>query len=59
MWSELTRLMQDAGYDLSKFSGRQSPGSEVFSRFQGGKLVALSGVGFNAAKNRAMVTVQS
>jgi hypothetical protein len=26
-WEELTRMMRDAGYDLSKFSGRQSPGS--------------------------------
>lgn len=58
-WAELTRLMQAAGYDLSKFAGRQSPGSEVFSQFRGGRLVALSAVGFNAAKDRAMVTVQS
>ena len=57
-WAELTRMMQDAGYDLSKFSGRQSPGAEVFSRLKGGRLVPLSAVGFDAAKTRAMVTVQ-
>jgi hypothetical protein len=57
-WAELTRMMQDAGYDLSTFSGRQSPGTEVFSRLQGGRLVALSAVGFDATKIRAMVTVQ-
>lgn len=57
-WAELTRMMQDAGYDLSKFSGRQSPGAEVFSSLKGGRLVALSAVGFNASKNRAMVSVQ-
>jgi hypothetical protein len=50
--------MQEAGYDLSKFSGRQSPGAEVFSRLMGGRLVALSAVGFDATKTRAMVTVQ-
>jgi len=43
---------------LSKFSGRQSPGAEVFSRLKGGRLVALSAVGFDATKTRAMVTVQ-
>ena len=57
-WAELTRLMQEAGYDLSKFSGRQSPGAEVFSRLKGGTLLALSAVGFDATKTRAMVTVQ-
>jgi hypothetical protein len=57
-WGELTRMMQLAGYDLSNFSGRQSPGAEVFSRLKGGRLVALSAVGFNAEKTRAMVTVQ-
>jgi hypothetical protein len=41
-WEALTRMMRDAGYDLSKFSGRQSPGAEKFSRLQGGRLVALS-----------------
>lgn len=51
-WSELTRMMRSAGYDLSKLSGRQSPGAEVFSRLKGGGLVALSAVGFDAAKNR-------
>ena len=50
--------MQKAGYDLSKFSGKHSPGSEVFARFPGGILLALSVVGFNAEKTRAMVTVQ-
>jgi hypothetical protein len=57
-WAELTKMMRDAGYDLSKFSGRQSPGAEVFSRLKGGRLVALSAVGFDAARTRAMVTVQ-
>jgi hypothetical protein len=57
-WAALTKMMQDAGYDLSKFSGRQSPGAEVFARLKGGRLVALSAVGFDAAKTRAMVTVQ-
>lgn len=57
-WVDLTRMMQNAGYDLSTFSGRQSPGAEVFSRLKGGRLVALSAVGFNDAKTRAMVTVQ-
>lgn len=57
-WAELTRMMRDAGYDLSKFSGRQSPGAEVFSRLKGGRLMALSAVGFDATKTRAMVTVQ-
>ena len=57
-WAELTKMMRDAGYNLSKFSGRQSPGAEVFSRLKGGRLVALSAVGFDAAKTRAMVTVQ-
>jgi hypothetical protein len=57
-WAELTKMMRDAGYDLSKFSGRQSPGAEVFSRLKGARLVALSAVGFDPAKTRAMVTVQ-
>jgi hypothetical protein len=30
----------------------------VFSRLKGGRLVALSAVGFDATKTRAMVTVQ-
>jgi hypothetical protein len=34
------------------------PGAEVFSGLKGGRLVALSAVGFDAAKTRAMVTVQ-
>jgi hypothetical protein len=57
-WAELTRMIQNAGYDLSKVSGRQSPGAEVLSGLKGGRLVVLSAVGFNAAKTRAMVTVQ-
>lgn len=57
-WADLTRMMQEAGYDVSKFSGRQSPGAEVFSRLKGGRLVALSAVGFDATKTRAMVTMQ-
>lgn len=57
-WAALTRMMQDAGYDLNKFSGQNAPGSEVFSRLRGGRLVALSAVGFDSARTRAMVTVQ-
>ncbi len=57
-WTVLTRMMQDAGYDLTKFSGQNAPGSEVFSRLRGGRLVALSAVGFDSARTRAMVTVQ-
>ena len=57
-WAELARMMRDAGYDLSKFSGRQPPGAEVFSRLKAGRLVALSAVGFDATKSRVMVTVQ-
>jgi len=55
--AELRTLMQEAGYDLTKFSGQQSPGAEVFARFPGGRLVAFSAVGFNATKSRAMLTV--
>ncbi len=55
---DLTRLMQQAGYDLSKLSGRQAAGSEVFSRLPGGRLVALSAVGFDITKTRAMLAIQ-
>jgi hypothetical protein len=48
--TSLTRMMQDAGYDLTKFSGQNAPGSEVFSRLRGGRLVALSAVGFDTAR---------
>ena len=54
----LRALMQEAGYDLSKFSGEQSPGAEVFARYPGGRLFALSAVGFNVERTRAMVTFQ-
>jgi hypothetical protein len=55
----LRRQMQAAGYDLSRSSGWQSPGAEVFARLAGGMLVTLSAVGFNTEKTRAMVTVQT
>jgi hypothetical protein len=55
--AELRTSMQTAGYDLTRFSGKQSPGAEVFARFPGGRLVAFSAVGFNATKNQAMLTV--
>ena len=55
--AELRKLMQDAGY--SKLSPRSNaPGSKVFGRFPGGRLIALSAVGFNADRTRAVVTVQ-
>lgn len=55
--AQLRKLMQDAGY--SKLSPRSNaPGSEVFVRFPGGRLIALSAVGFNADRTRAVVTVQ-
>jgi hypothetical protein len=50
--------MRGAGYELGKFSGQQSPGSEVFRSFPGGRLLAFSAVGFDERKTRAMVTVQ-
>jgi hypothetical protein len=56
--AELRSLMRSAGYDLSRFSGQQSPGAEVFRGLPGGRLVALSAVGFDAQKTRAMVTLQ-
>lgn len=56
--ADLRSMMRKAGYDLSKFSGQQSPGTEVFRHFPGGRLVAFSVVGFNEQKTRAMVTVQ-
>ena len=56
--ADLRSLMRNAGYDLSKFSGQQSPGAQVFRGFPGGRLVALSAVGFDEQKTRAMVTVQ-
>jgi hypothetical protein len=56
--AHLRSLMRNTGYDLSKFSGQQSPGAQVFRSFLGGRLVAFSAVGFNEKKTRAMVTVQ-
>ena len=56
--ADLRSLMRNAGYDLSKFSGQQSPGAQVFRGFPGGRLVAFSAVGFDEQKTRAMVTVQ-
>ena len=54
--AQLRQLMRDAGY--SKPSGSNAPGADVFARFPGGRLVAVSAVGFNAQKSRAMVAVQ-
>ena len=56
--AHLRSLMRNAGYDVSKFSGQQSPGAQVFRSFPGGRLVAFSAVGFDERKTRAMVTVQ-
>jgi hypothetical protein len=56
-WSSLSRMMQDAGYDLSTFSGGQSPGRAQFRSLRGGRLVAVSAVGFDASRTRAMVSV--
>jgi hypothetical protein len=56
--ADLRSLMRGAGYDLSKFSGQQSPGAQVFRGFPGGRLVAFSAVGFDEEKTRGMVTVQ-
>jgi hypothetical protein len=56
--ADLRTLMRNAGYDLSKHSGQQSPGAQVFRSFPGGRLVAFSAVGFDEQKTRAMVTVQ-
>lgn len=56
--ADLRSLMRRAGYDLSKFSGEQSPGRQVFRSFPGGRLIAFSAVGFDESKTRAMVTVQ-
>jgi hypothetical protein len=55
--AQLRKLMRDAGYS------RQSPrsnglGSDVFARFPSGRLVAVSAVGFNAERTRAMVAMQ-
>jgi hypothetical protein len=54
----LRSLMRTAGYDLSRFSGQQSPGGGVFRGLPGGKLIAFSAVGFDEQKTRAVVTVQ-
>ena len=55
--AQLRKLMRDAGY--SKQSPRSNGlGSDVFARFPSGRLVALSAVGFNAERTRAMVAVQ-
>jgi hypothetical protein len=36
-----------------------APGADVFARFPGGRLIALSAVGFNTEKTRAMVAIQA
>ena len=56
--AELRKLMRSAGYDLSKFSGEQSPARAVFRDLPGGRLVAFSAAGFDEQKTLAMVTVQ-
>ena len=55
--AELRKLMRHAGYS------KQSPqsngtGLDVLARFPGGRLVALSAVGFNAERTRAVVAMQ-
>jgi hypothetical protein len=55
--AHLRKLMRDAGY--SEQSPRSNAlGWDVFARFPSGRLVALSAVGFNAGKTRAMVAMQ-
>jgi hypothetical protein len=54
---DLRSRMRAAGYDLSTFSGQQSPGAKIFRSLPGGRLVAFSAVGFDERKTRAMVTV--
>jgi hypothetical protein len=55
--TQLRKLMRDAGY--SKQSPiTNTPGADVFARFPSGRLVALSAVGFNAEKTRAIVAMQ-
>lgn len=55
--AQLRTLMQNTGY--SRRSPRSNaPGADVFARFPGGRLVALSAVGFNSEKTRAMVAMQ-
>jgi hypothetical protein len=56
--AELKKRMEDAGEDLSKWHGDNAPGAKVFARFPGGRLMALSAVGFNADRTRAIVTIQ-
>lgn len=54
---QLRNLMRDGGY--SRQSGLSNhPGAKVFARFPGGRLIALSAVGFNADKTRALVAMQ-
>lgn len=56
--AELRKLMEEAGY-LSPLSPLTNhAGAKVFARFPGGRLYALSAVGFNAEKTRAMVALQ-
>jgi hypothetical protein len=57
-YADLTRMLQQAGYNLSQFSGRQDAGPEVFKHLPGGRLIALSAVGFDMTKTRAMLASQ-
>ena len=54
---QLRELMRDAGYS-KKSPGSNGLGLDVFARFPRGRLVALSAVGFNAERTRALVAMQ-
>ena len=56
--AQVGKLMADAGYS-KRSPHSNAPGADVFARFPGGRLVALSAVGFNAEKTRAMVAIQA
>jgi hypothetical protein len=57
-WAELRQMLAAEGY-LSPAAPRSNgPGWRVFSRFPGGSVIALSAVGFNPERTRAMVSVQ-
>ncbi len=57
-WADLRRLLREAGYLSPDAPETNAPGGRVFSRFPGGVVVALSAVGFNPERTRAMVSVQ-
>jgi hypothetical protein len=57
-YDDLAGMMRQAGYDLSDLSQRRSNGIGVFQRLPGGRLIALSAVGFDRTKTRAMLALQ-